>query len=302
MSRRSALVAVVVSAACFGTLGVLASLAYRQGMQPMPLLAWRFALAAALMGVYQVFRDPSPLLAGLSDSWRYVALSITGYGAASVCYFYALKHASASIVAVLLYTYPAIVSLLSAVFLREPLTSVRVAAIALTVLGCALVVGAFAPGARADLAGVVLGIGAGLGYAVFNVLSFRWLPGRSRLVLMTYTFALSALVIGVACVLAGQDLSPARWTPAGWAVLLAIVAIPTVAAVLLYLGGIRRLGAAQAAIISTTEPLFTIGFAAAILGERLSFGQAAGALLVLAGVVLAEAKRGSSALDGLAAV
>lgn len=302
MSRRAALVAVVVSAACFGTLGVLASLAYRQGMQPMPLLAWRFALVAVLMGAYQAVRDPSPLLGGMADLWRYAALSITGYGAASMCYFFALKHASASIVAVLLYTYPAIVALLSAAFLREPLTPVRLAAITLTALGCAFVVQAFAPGARADIAGVALGIGAGLGYAVFNVLSFRWLPGRSRLVLMTYTFALSALAIGAACVLSGQDLSPARWTLAGWALLLAIVAVPTVAAVLLYLGAIRRLGAAQAAIISTTEPLFTIAFAATILGERLSIGQAVGAALVLAGVVLAEARGGAASPDEFAPV
>ncbi|MDI6712464.1 MAG: DMT family transporter [Anaerosomatales bacterium] len=302
MSRRAALAAVVVSAACFGTLGVLASLAYRQGMQPMPLLAWRFALVAALLGAYQAVRDPSPLFAGISDLWRYAALSITGYGAASMCYFFALKHASASIVAVLLYSYPAIVALLSAAFLREPLTPVRSAAIALTAVGCAFVVQAFAPGVRADLAGIALGVGAGLGYAVFNVLSFRWLPGRSRLVLMTYTFALSALVIGVACLLTGQDLSPVRWTASGWVLLLAIVAIPTVAAVVLYLGAIRRLGAAQAAIVSTTEPLFTIAFAGAVLGERLSAGQAFGAALVLAGVALAEVRRGQAAPDELATV
>lgn len=302
MSRRAALAAVVVSAACFGTLGVLASLAYRQGMQPMPLLAWRFALVAVLLGAYQAVRDPSPLIAGIPDLWRYAALSITGYGAASMCYFFALKHASASIVAVLLYTYPAIVALLSAAFLREPLTSARAAAIALTAAGCALVVQAFAPGARADVAGVVLGVGAGLGYAVFNVLSFQWLPGRSRLVLMTYTFALSAVAIAAACLLTGQDLSPVRWSVSGWALLLAIVAVPTVAAVLLYLGAIRRLGAAQAAIVSTTEPLFTIAFAAAVLGERLSLGQALGAALVLAGVVLAEARGGEAAPDELATV
>ncbi|MCX8006646.1 MAG: DMT family transporter [Coriobacteriia bacterium] len=302
MSRTSALVTVVVSAACFGTLGVLASLAYGEGMRPLPLLVWRFALVALLMGAYQAVKDPAALVAGASDLWRYAALSITGYGAASVCYFFALTHASASIVAVLLYTYPAIVSVLSAILFRERMTSARVAAIALTAAGCALVVEAFAPGSHASIAGVALGVGAGLGYAVFNVLSYRWLPGRSRLVIMTYTFALSAMAIAAVCVASGQDLSPAGWTPAGWVLLAAIVAVPTVAAVLLYLGGMRRLGASQAAIVSTTEPLFTICFAAVVLGERLSAAQALGAALVLAGVVLAEMKAGEAAPDELASV
>ncbi|MCL4078486.1 DMT family transporter [Coriobacteriia bacterium Es71-Z0120] len=302
MSRRLALVAVIVSAACFGTLGVLASLAYRQGMQPLPLLAWRFALVSVLMGAYQALKDPAALIAGAKDWWRYAALSITGYGAASVCYFFALKHASASIVAVLLYTYPAIVAALSAAFLHERLTGARVGAIALTVAGCAFVVQAFSPGARAEVAGIVLGLGAGLGYAVFNVLSYRWLPGRSRLVLMTYTFAVSAVAIGALCVLTGTDLSPAGWSPAAWGLLAAIVAVPTVAAVLLYLGGIRRLGASQAAIVSTTEPLFTIAFAAAVLGERLTASQAIGAALVLAGVALAEMRGSGAPPDELASV
>jgi drug/metabolite transporter (DMT)-like permease len=271
-------------------------------MQPLPLLAWRFALVSVVMGAYQALKDPAALLSGAKDWWRYAALSITGYGAASVCYFFALKHASASIVAVLLYTYPAIVALLSAAFLHERLTGARLGAIVLTVLGCAFVVQAFSSSARAEVAGVMLGLGAGLGYAVFNVLSHRWLPGRSRMVLMTYTFALSAAAIGALCVLTGQDLSPAGWSPSGWALLAAIVAVPTVAAVLLYLGGIRQLGASQAAIVSTTEPLFTIAFAAIVLGERLAASQALGAALVLAGVALAESRGGGARPDELASV
>lgn len=302
MNRRLALVAVIVSAACFGTLGVLASLAYREGMQPLPLLAWRFALVSVLMGVYQIARDPAALLAGARDWWRYVALSVTGYGAASVCYFFALKHASASIVAVLLYTYPALVAGISAAFLDERLTGIRIGAIALTVAGCALVVQTFSPVARAQVAGIVLGLGAGLGYAVFNVLSHRWLPGRSRLVLMTYTFAMSGVAIGALCVLTGSSLSPAGWSPTGWGLLAVIVAVPTGAAVLLYLGGIRRLGASQAAIVSTTEPLFTIALAAVVLGERLTAPQALGAALVLAGVTLAELRRSGASPDELASV
>jgi len=66
------------------------------------------------------------------------------------------------------------------------------------------------------------------------------------------------------------------------------VLIPTFAAVVLYLEGIRSLGPSQAAVISTLEPLFTIALAAVVLGERLTPLQLVGAGLVLAGVVAAE--------------
>ncbi|MHB1342496.1 MAG: DMT family transporter [Coriobacteriia bacterium] len=293
MNRKLALIVVVVSAACFGTLGVLTGLAYREGAQPLPLLAWRFALVALLMAAYQLMRDPKVLFAGVRDLGRYAALSLTGYGAASVCFFFALKEASASVVAVLLYTYPAMVAVLSALFLRERFTRNRVVAILLTFAGCALVVGLFAEVPAASLAGVLLGLGAALGYSVFNLLSYRWLPGRSRLVLQTYTFGLSAIAISILTVVTGGSLSPAGWSVALWEYLALIVIVPTFIAVTLYLNGIRSLGAAQAAIVSTTEPLFTIAIAWVVLGERLTGMQFLGALLVVAGVVAAEWKQSS---------
>lgn len=304
VKRRTSLIAVVVSAACFGTLGVLTGLAYREGAQPLPLLAWRFAIVSVLMAAYQLVRGPKVLFAGVRDLGRYAALSLTGYGAASICFFFALREASASVVAVLLYTYPAMVAVLSAVFFRERFTLNRAIAILLTFAGCALVVGLFAEVPAASTAGVLLGLGAALGYSVFNLLSYRWLPGRSRLVLQTYTFGLSAIAIAALTIVTGGSLSPVAWTPALWGYLALIVVIPTFVAVTLYLNGIRNLGASQAAIVSTTEPLFTIVIAWIVLGDRLTPMQFVGALLVVAGVIAAEWKQSSPAVhtEELAAV
>ena len=58
MSRRWSLAAVVASAACFGTLPVLAQLAYNANATPLPLLAWRFMFAAALLAVVSALREP----------------------------------------------------------------------------------------------------------------------------------------------------------------------------------------------------------------------------------------------------
>jgi drug/metabolite transporter (DMT)-like permease len=119
-------------------------------------------------------------------------------------------------------------------------------------------------------------------------MSDRLVAGHSRLVVMTFLFGVSAVVIGAVSLLAGETLSPAGWTPALWTVLASLVVIPTIVAVALYMGGIRRLGASRAAIASTTEPLFTIALAWMLLGDRLTIVQAMGALLVVGGVMLAE--------------
>ena len=288
MSRTWSFVAVVVSAACFGTLAVLTPLAYDSGATPLPLLAWRFLIAALLLASVSTLRDRRSLLVPRSDLARYSALALTGYGAASVCFFFALKFADAAVVAVLLYAYPAFVTLVSWVLLGEKATWQRAAAVLVTFLGCALVVGLFGGAARASWQGIVLGLGAAVGYTLFNLLSHRWLPGRSQFVMMTYTFGIASVLAAVLCVAMGDSLSPASWQPTTWWLLGAIVIVPTFVAIVLYLEGIRGLGPSQAAVVSTLEPLFTIVLAWIVLGQHLTPTQVFGALLVLVGVVGSE--------------
>jgi len=279
---------VVISAACFGTLAVLTPLAYAAGATPLPLLAWRFLFASVLLAIVAGARDWRALRVGRADLLRYSALALTGYGAASVCFFFALKFADAAVVAVLLYAYPALVTLASWVFLGEKATWLRAAAVLVTFAGCAMVVGLFGGAKQVSWQGIVLGMGAAVGYTLFNLLSHRWLPGRSELVMMTYTFGIAAVGVALLTLVVGQSLSPAAWQPQAWWLLAAIVLVPTFAAVVLYLQGIRGLGPSQAAIVSTLEPLFTIVLAWVVLDQSLTWVQVAGAALVLGGVVASE--------------
>lgn len=294
MQRRTALVAVAISAACFGTLAVFTSLAYARGAEPLQLLAWRFGIAATLLAAYIGVTRPGSLRVPPGDLGRYAVLSVAGYGAASLCFFFALNYAEASVVAVLLYTYPAMIAVVDAVTHRGPVDPGRIMAVALAFAGCVLVVNPFSASGGTHPLGVVLGLGAAAGYSSFTVLSHRWMPGRSRPVLMTYTFGTTAVLMTLVALVAGARLAPTGWDWQLWALLGAIVLLPTFAAVLLYLRALSRIGAAQASVISTLEPLFTIALAALVLGDRLTPLQLAGAAVVLVAVVISELRaRGS---------
>lgn len=288
MKRRTALVAVAVSAACFGTLAVFASLAYQLGAQPLQLLFWRFGLAALLLAGYLLMARPSALRVTRGDLGRYALLSVAGYGSASLCFFFALNYAEASVVAVLLYTYPTMVAVVDAVTTPGPMDPWRAFAVLLAFAGCALVVDPFSATGGTHPLGIILGLGAAAGYTSFTVLSHRWMPGRSRPVLMAYTFGFTTVLVAGVALAAGARLAPVGWGWELWALLGAIVLLPTFAAVLLYLRALSRIGAAQVSILSTLEPLFTIALAALVLGDRLSVTQLAGAALVLVAVVLSE--------------
>jgi drug/metabolite transporter (DMT)-like permease len=302
VDRRTALVSVIASAACFATLGILTKWAFLHGAEPLSLLAVRFAAAAVAMALVQALHDPRSLKVSRSDLLRFLGLSLTGYGAASLCYSFAVRQIGASVTTVLLYTYPALVSIIGWLFLRESFPPKRIAAVVLTFVGCTLVADVFSA-AGVNAVGLILGLGAALGYAVFNVLSYRSLDTTPRLTLMAYTFAFSAVALGVAAGATGSLPGVARWDGVAWLAVALIVAVPTFAAVVLYLGGIKRMGAAQAAVVSTLELPFTVLFAAlAFPAERLGVVQLLGAAIVLGGVVMAEWGSPSGQVDGVAAV
>jgi drug/metabolite transporter (DMT)-like permease len=288
VERRASIIAAIVSAACFGTLAIFTSFAYRADARPLPLLAWRFALAAVLLGGYLLATRPQVLRVPVGDIARYAVLAVAGYGAASICFFFALTYIDASVVAILLYTYPAMVVLAERVAYGIRLTKARWIAVGLTFGGSVLVLDPFGVSDSMSLVGVLLGLGAALGYSVFSMLSQRWGEGRSRAALMTYLFVFTALLASAAALAVGEPLSPESWEPLVWPMLGAIVVLPTFLAIVLYLQAIRGLGASQAALLSTFEPVFTIVLAAVVLGERLVAWQWAGAALVIVGVFVAE--------------
>lgn len=303
MTRRIAVVTVVASAACFATLGILTKWAFAGGADPSSLLAVRFLAAAVVMGIVQAVRDPRALRVTRGDLLRFLGLSVTGYGVASLCYSYAVRAIGASVTTVLLFTYPALVSIISWLLWREDFPPRRIAAVVLTFLGCGLVADVFSGVSGVNLRGILLGLAAGLGYAIFNVLSYRSLGRTPRPTIMTYTFGFSAIGMGIVAAATGSLAAVSRWDSSAWIALALIVAVPTFAAVMFYLGGIKALGAAQAAIISTLELPLTVVFAAALFAdERLGPGQLLGTAIVLAGVVLAEWGAPAGEVDGAAAI
>lgn len=298
MSRNSAALSAVISAACFGTMAIIVRFMYDLGAQPLQVLALRFGLAAVLLGGYVALRQPRRLRVKPRDILWFLAISLFGYGAASLCFFYALRFADASVVAILLYTYPALTVLAELVFTRVRPTWSRMAAVGLTFLGCFFVVDPFGGVLGVAPAGIVLGIGAAVAYAAFSLMSHRLMATRPRSAIMTYLFLFTSALASAAALASGAPLVPVGWSLKLWGLLGVLVLVPTFLAIVLYLRAVRELGASQAALLSTFEPVFTLVLAAVLLGENLSAPQVLGGALVLLGVIVAE--KGSSTVEGAA--
>ncbi|MBX7201362.1 MAG: DMT family transporter [Rhodospirillaceae bacterium] len=280
-TRRERLIGVLcvaLSALAFGAMAIFGKLAFAAGVPLFTLLMIRFGLASAVMtGVMRMrgHRWPAPRDAGIL-----LAMGGIGYVGQASCYFGALQHASAGLTALLLYLFPAIVTVLSALLHRRAPSAPRLAAVALAFGGTVLTVGGDASGSRL---GIALGIGAALIYSIYILVGAE--VTRRVAAIPAATVVMLGAAAG-ATLLAAIDGIALPAGAAAWAALLAIALISTVAAISLFFAGLRRLGAPDASALSTLEPVTTIVLAALFLGETISPAQMAGGVVILAAVLI----------------
>lgn len=275
--QRAGVFWVLLSAAGFGAMAIFAKLAYQDGVTLSTMLFLRFALAGGLLAAWgrlQGMAWPH----GRDLLWL-MAMGGLGYVGQAYCYFAALRHASAGMVGLLLYLYPAIVVVLSAFIFKRAIGAGRRWAVALALAGTALTVGG---DLHSETAGIMLGIGAALIYSAYI------LAGEGVMQRVAPLPAATVVILSAAAVYAtGAVIEGIHWPSggAGWLAVGAIALFSTVLAILGFFKGMERLGAADASTLSTMEPLITILLAALVLGETVTVLQLCGGALILAAVI-----------------
>lgn len=277
-ARQAGIALVVISAASFGTLAIFARVAYQAGGDVIAVLFLRFVVAGAVLASLMVMRRerwPSGRnLAGL------VALGGLGYVGQSLSFFTGLTYASAGLMALLLYLFPAVVVILSIVFLHERLTRTKVIALLLAVVGSVLTVGAAREG---QPLGVLLGVVSALIYSVYIVVGSRVMPRAGAIPASTVIILTAATVYGVLSAVT-RPAFPGGLS--GVAAILGLALIATVVAIATFFAGLVRLGPSDTSTLSTVEPVVTVVLAGALLGESISAVQMVGGLLILTAVVV----------------
>lgn len=287
---------VLAAASLWGTLGIVARLAYAGGATPGEVVFFRAAIAFGLawaaawrQGVsLAVPRRRWPLL---------VAYGTISVGLFYLSYFWAVRLLPVAVAAVLLYTAPVLVAVLARLLLGEPLGPRRVLALAVAVAGVVLV-SAPDPAAGVPWVGLAVGLLAGLTYALYSIFGKLALRDLDPAAVVVYTLGVGALVLLVA--LPPSRLLRLEWTPAVWGWVVLLGAGPTFLAYRLYTAGLQWIPASTAAIVATVEPVVAALLGWLVLGEALTGGQGVGALLVLLASVLAQegAVRGVRGPDG----
>src|SRR5215218_5203809 len=284
--EREGLLLCLVSAAGFGAMAIFAKQAYATGLDVTTLLVLRFVMAAAMLwALIGLRRRALGSLRGLAAG----GLLGVWYAVQAGLFFSALERIDAGLAALLLYIYPALVTLAAFALGRERPDRARIVALVLASAGVALVLAGGGTGAL-DALGVALALGAAGAYTFYILVSDRRPASTPAISFAASVVTGAALAFGLAALVrvavAGEGLM--------WTAILASVS--TVLPIVVFLAGLERVGPSTASIASTVEPPFTVLLAWLVFGETLGPLQLAGGALVLSAVVVLQLRSSASSL------
>lgn len=268
---------VLLSAAAYGTLPVFARIAFGRGMTLPGLLAWRFVIA--VLGFVAAARGLGPALplAVRLRLWSAGLIFVLN----SLAYFMALRRIPVSLLSLILYTYPVIVTLLSAAAGIESFRLRNLLAALLALAGAALTAASYA---SADPVGLLLAFSSALLYSVYIVAGTRLARGVPSEVAAAHVAHVS-LAAYLPWAAVARELAPPP-DAAAWGAVVAIGAFSTVVALRAFLAGLQRVGPSRAAVLSCFEIVVTLTLAAVVLGEAFTPRLAVGATLIVGAVLL----------------
>ncbi|MDQ7851011.1 MAG: EamA family transporter [Armatimonadota bacterium] len=282
-ARLRGILCVAGAATFWGLSGVVAKILFTRGVDPWTLVEIRLTAASAiLLAAFAASRMPVRVPRRLAVPLVLLGLSMTG---AQSAYYLAIHLAGVPTALFLQYTAPVLVAVYSRLIGGEPVTPRRAAAVALAVAGAyALVTGGET--LRAHPLGVLSGMGAAVAFAAYVLLGRG--PAREAGAARMLLYALGTGAVVWSLIVPPWSAYGRPYAPVEWILMAVIVVCGTVVPFGLFLYGLRSISGTVASLTATVEPVVGSAAAAFILGETLGTVQVAGALAILAGVLLVQ--------------
>ncbi len=276
----TSILCVLAAGMLWGCMGILVRSMKASGFNSMEVTAFRSFVTAIIMLIGMLVFNRRALIIKIRDVWCFIGTGVLSVIFFNVCYFTCMSLTTLSTAAILLYTAPSFVMILSFFLFKEKLTRTKVIALIIAFIGCVLVSGGFQT-QGIGVMGLLTGIGAGFGYGLYSIFSrFALQRGYSSYTITIYTFLFAA--VGsipfldfhhvTSCLKASTKQIP-------FAILMAI--LTTVVAYLLYTKGLSGMENTRASIIASIEPVVATLVGWVLYHETLKLTNIAGMILVL---------------------
>lgn len=277
----------IIIAGCFwGSMGFFVRRLSSEGFSSFQIVALRVTMAAVIFCAILLIKEPKGFKVSLRDIPLFLGLGLGSILFFTVCYFTAITMMPLSTAAILLYTSPIWIMIMSVLFFHEKLTGKKINALMLAFGGCVMVSGL--SGGDMTLPGLLVGLGSGIGYGLYSILGTIALRKYSPLTVTTWTFLLAAIGSVVICDPADMiiNILDAENLASTIIFIFLTALITAVIPFLSYTTGLRHIEASKAGILATVEPMVATLLGVFIFSEPLTPGAGVGILLILSAVIL----------------
>lgn len=281
---------VILAAILWGVLVVFVRTFGKDNFSSMEIVTLRVYSSAIFLWIFLLLFDRKGIVFHIKDSWCFIGTGLISIVFFSYCYFRNVEVSSAAVAGILMYTSPIFVTFLSALFFKEKITKTKLLALLLAIIGCALVSGVAGGISQVSFLGIALGLGSGIGYALYSIFGrFALDKGYSPFMVtaMTFTFA----CIGVLPFIDIANLCTRLLNEPRYILLaLAMGLLGSCTPFALYTVGLKHMEASKAAILATLEPIVTALVGTFFYKESIDVFIITGIIMVLMAGILSSRK------------
>lgn len=283
---------VIIAGALWGSMGIFVRNLSKCGLSSMEICAVRVTMAALFMAAFLAIYNKKLFKLTIKDTWCFIGTGVFSLTFFGYCYFTTIQITSMSVAAVLLYTSPVFVLLISAVLFKEKITVRKLICIAIALTGCIFVTGILGEGMSIPVAGIMTGLGAGLGYALYSIFGrFALNKNYHPFTITFYSFLFSAVTlmfltnpVKIVNKIANEEMA----VNIMWVIGLTLVT--TVLPYIFYTLGLSMVENSKAAVMACTEPIVATILGFIVFYEKLTAYELIGIILVLISIVLINKK------------
>lgn len=276
---------ILLAGILWGSMGLFVRKLNALGLSSMEIVALRAVVTAVVMFLFLLFFNRKLLKIHIKDIWCFLGTGICSIIFFNFCYFKAIELTSLSVAAVLLYTAPAIVMVLSYFMFGEKFTGRKLLSLVMTFLGCVLVTGVLTDAGAISGFGLLVGLGAGFGYALYSIFSrFALKKGYQSLTITFYTFLIASF--GTFFMVDMRKVAKvAISNESTFLFCLALGVVCTVIPYLTYTLGLQYVENGKASIIASVEPVTATLLGIFVFDEEITLTGIMGIVLVLAALI-----------------
>jgi drug/metabolite transporter (DMT)-like permease len=276
---------IALASIIWGTMGIFAKFAFGYGISPINLTAFRILISSTTIFLPLLLFKRRLLKIQKRDLPKMLAMGLFAVAFQRIAYFYAVDLTTATMAAMLFYTYPIFVTVYASLFLKEKISLSIILAIVLTLIGVGFVVKIYeTPLLTASFYGLIFGMLGSILFALYFLITRRLRGTYTSWTLLVYGDGIGALAL--VPILFSSVPEIATYPQQLWYLIFAIALFPSLTAYLLFSYALKYVESSKGSILSVIEPLSAAVFSWTILGENFQAMQLIGAALALSGIVL----------------